>query len=238
MNGEVCPNQKFCGPPGFTSRGTPFRNVYGQSESGSDDSYRKYCFQPAFVTPCAATTVNCVTGYAARGGCYYGAECRSGSCIGGKCASPFVNDNAKVINSMSYGDFEKYARATNDGSYCDNRTQAICKNGMVLADVGNGRREVLCPLPNPVHSQPQYQQALMRVWQPDRFKDRDPEAYKVARDLQQCFYQDVQYPNGTTAPVAVKMTPKCLAAAEAAIKQVAHLGTTCNPDVRGSCTSW
>lgn len=248
MNGEVCPNARFCGPPGFTSRGNPFTNVYGLAQpptpgfnpgSGLDNSFRKYCFQPAFVTPCASNTVNCITGYAHRGGCYYGSECRSGSCKNGMCMSSFDNDNAKVINSLSHNDFVKYAASVNPGRRPDDQcaVNAVCKQGMVLANIGGGRKEVLCPLPNPVDSQPQYQQALMRVWQPDRFKDSDPEAYRVAKDLQSCFFQDVQYPNGTTAPVAVKMTPKCLAAAQAAIEQVAHIAGTCTPDLHGPCGS-
>ena len=151
--------------------------------------------------------------------------------------SSFDNNNAKVISSLSYNDFTKYAAAVDSGRAPQDQcaVNAVCKQGMVLADVGGGRKEALCPLPNPVHSQPQYQQALMRVWQPDRFKDSDPEAYSVAKDLQSCFFQDVQYPNGTTAPVAVKMSTKCLAAAQAAIEQVGYLGSTCTANTQGSC---
>ena len=232
----------FIGAPGRNSRQTPLANIDFSYSPGCSNSgrLRALCFQPAFVPsnerkicpngqqempnnkdfqscisdyssyPLSATQINQPTVQRVPG---------SSSMVG-----EFVSGNAKVIKTLSYDQYSKFRNAvqTESANKETNSMDTICKDGMVLVDVGHGRTEVLCPLPRDYAAEPQYRNALRSLWQPERFAETDQsDAHRLAKELQSCFHNDFVYPNGSISPTAVKMTPMCMAAAESAIRQCA-----------------
>lgn len=222
---------RFIGAPGVNSRASPHANVdYGAlcagtaATDGSIFMEQRYCFQPAFVTPksCidgpASALTNCVGGAASQSSCIVAGD----TCHSQRQQMAFESDNAKVVSKLSAAEFAAYSAAvTPDGPSIEGRP--YCKNGMLLLSTRNEGPVVACPLPNDVEVEPQYQQAILDMWQPGRFAETNkPDAHRMAAEIRdKCFFKDVVYPNGTILPLAVRMTPKCIAAADAAIRTAA-----------------
>lgn len=222
---------KTCGPPGINGLSSPHLKSTGSAKfcqgpgfSGLNNvGMRNICFQSPFATACASNAVNCIQTYATRGSCIYSAECRDGaSCINGACA-PFAPAHAQAESALSYQDYMKYMAAATGST--QKIPTADCKEGMVMAKMPDGSRQVLCPLPYEPRSMPVCQQAFQNLWQCDQYKNNSKpgaqDAYQTCRAMQDCFVYNMEYPDGTTAPVSVKMNNMCLGAAKAAVEQTA-----------------
>lgn len=199
---------------------------------------QQYCFEPAFVTrgsKAPGLTETCL--YTAT------SDRVSSSALAesfvarrqGHGGSDFCSGVPHVTKVLSAGEYKMFAQAASSGAaqndllLLDDQadTQDLKfmnpqRTGMLLIDDGTGQQVIACPVPVDPHVDNQYQQAFLDVWQPNRFAETNkPEAYAMTSDIRdQCFFKDATYPNGTTLPLAVRMTPKCLAAADAAIAQI------------------
>lgn len=153
-----------------------------------------YCMEPAYTSPYNPNAKNCV--YTVR------SSPSSGDPASAAPAAPFVSDKSMYVVSDVVNPQQDQQR-------------------LLLIRNGAGEEVVVVPVPIDLSVDPQIQQSILRGWQPGRFAETNkPDAYALARDLQNhCFYENVQYPNGTILPLAVRNTPKCLAAAQAAIEQ-------------------
>jgi hypothetical protein len=221
-----------CGPPGINGLSSPHLKSTGEAKFCSGPGFtglsstpqmRNICFDSPFATQCAASAVNCIQSYSTRGSCFFDSECRSNTCLNGQCA-PFQPAHAQAISRLSYQDYMKYMAAATGGDMKRIPT-ADCKEGMVLAQMPDGNREVLCPIPYEPRSMPVCQQAYQNLWQCNQYKDSSKcgaaDAYQTCRKMQDCFVYNMEYPDGTTAPVSVKMNNMCLGAAKAAVEQTA-----------------
>ncbi len=197
------------------------------------------------MSQCGSTpTLNCIQTYRNRGTCYFDNECASNQCLNGACA-PANLDYPKVVASLSYEDYEKYAQgAQGCGAQASQRTPPAnvrCKEGMILVDY-RGKIEPYCPIPNEAGTQPTCQQAYQTLWQCDQFKDRSDmpgsqQAYEQCKRFEESFAYNLQYPDGSILPVAVKMTPEGIGAANAAVAQTASRCTTCTLGSDAQCSS-
>jgi len=223
MDGSSCPGERFCGPAGFTGLSSPFRKV---------------CFQSAFASQCANPSLNCITTYKTRGGCYFDNECNSLQCRNGACA-PADIDYPKVVSSLSYKDYMKYMEGVTGGSMAG-VPKAKCKLGMIMVN-HKGKTEPYCPIPSEPGTQPVCQQTYQNLWQCGQYKDKaQPGAqstYEQCKSFEGCFAYNLSYPDGSILPVAVKMNSLCLGAAAAATQQTASRCTTCVPGGSATCGS-
>lgn len=201
---------------------------------------QQYCFEPAFITRGGKSS-----GFGNT--CLYTttADRVSSSALAESFVAPryphngseFCSGAPQITKILSADEYKMFAQAASSGSEQngllllsdqsqDNPAGGSFvdpqRTGMLLMDDGTGRKVIACPVPVDPHVDNQYQQAFLDVWQPNRFAETNkPEAYSMASDIRDhCFFKDATYPNGTTLPLAVRMTPKCLAAADAAIAQI------------------
>lgn len=210
----------------------------------------RYCFQPAFQVPEATCKLRQRSGAVdpyveSEGGgndatqnCVWSAESRrfdlqsyaksstglSNSAImaprsGAAAASSisaFCSDNAMVIQSISPYDLNLI-----DDSFSKQLPNGLSSPILILR-TSDGTKVAALPIRNDVSVEPQLQQAMLGVWQPERFAESNkPDAHALATSLRDtCFFKDVRYPDGTLLPLAVRATPKCIAAAQAAWQQV------------------
>ncbi len=223
MDGSSCPQNRWCGPPGYTGFSSPFR---------------KTCFSSAFASKCAEPSLNCITTYKTRGSCYFDAECRSGICANGQCA-PADIDFPKAVSYLSYDDYLKYMNGVTGGSMAG-VPKAKCKEGMILISK-NGKTEPYCPIPSEPGTNPVCQQTYQNLWQCDQFKDKgqagSQQAYEQCKRFQDCFAYNVSYPDGSILPIAVKMNSECLGASMAAAQQSSSRCSTCQPGSSATCGS-
>lgn len=223
MDGSSCSGARFCGVPGFTGFSSP---------------YRLTCFGSAFASSCSEPSLNCISTYRTRGNCYFDAECDSGNCANGQCA-PADLSFPRVVNSLSYNDYLKYMNGVTGGSMAG-VPKAMCKQGMIMVQ-RDGKSEPYCPIPNEPGTMPVCQQAYQQLWQCDQFKDKSQpgsqQAYEQCKRFQDCFAYNVEYPDGSMLPVAVKMNSECLGAAAAAVQQTASRCATCQPSGGATCSS-
>jgi hypothetical protein len=215
MDGSGCSSDRFCGPPGYTGFSSPFR---------------KTCFSSPFASQCSDPGVNCISTYRTRGNCLFDNECDSGSCLNGGCA-PANLDFPKVVSSLSYPDYLKYMTGVTGGAMAG-VPETVCKEGMILVD-RNGEIAPYCPIPNEPGTMPVCQQAYQHLWQCDQFKDKSQpgsqKAYEQCKRFENCFAYNLNYPDGSILPVAVKMNSECIGAATAAVQQTASRCATCQP---------
>ncbi len=223
MDPSSCPGSQWCGPPGYTGLSSPY-------------AFRKTCFQSPFVSQCANPALNCITTYASRGNCWFDIECNSGKCLNGACA-PADLDIPQVVSSLSYGDYLKYMKGVTGGTM-EGVPKARCKEGMVLVRY-KGETEPYCPIPYEPGTMPVCQQTMQKLWQCGQYKDKSQpgaqKTYELCKQMENCFIYNVQYPDGKTHPVAVKMNSMCLGASAAAVQQSASRCSTCQPGASATC---
>lgn len=208
---------RYIGPPGFTSRMTPFGNV---DYNGCYPALRpfRYCFEPAFQTPAAAV---CEAPPAAV--CLYSAETRRlGLGLPEHRYAEFVSDNAHIVKKSPFNDNSTIVSSEDSGG------------APMIMKTSGGAYVLAYPLANDFKVDPQYQQAMLDVWQPDRFAESNkPEAYAMASAIRDtCFFKDAVYPDGTLQPISVRATPMCIAAAQAAHAQVYPSLSDCACDLK------
>lgn len=137
--------------------------------------------------------------------------------------STYCSENAKVIQSISPYDLNLI-----DDRFAKQLPQGLTSPILILR-TADGSKVAALPIRNDVAVEPQLQQAMLDVWQPERFAESNkPDAYELATSLRDtCFFKDVRYPDGTLLPLAVRATPKCIAAAQAAWQQVYPTVSSC-----------
>lgn len=220
MDDSSCPTARWCGPPSWSS---PFRRL---------------CFQPPFETPCSEPSVNCISTYAARGGCLFDQEClptatgQPQRCVDGTCSS-YSSGNPRALSQVSYEDFLRLSGAVASASCAPSAlppTIAMCREPMLLVE-HEGRRQVVCPIPYDPETMPQCKQCMRLGFGCGRYRDQNcPNAfsdYQRCREFERCFKYDILFPNGQTQPVGVVMTNECLGAARALLRQCAALCGNC-----------
>lgn len=213
---------RFRGPPGLA---TPFA--------------RHYCFQTAYapgpVGPndcecCGQNSsgLNCMRSWATRGSCYYGAECQNvgNQCFNGKCG-PFESNNPRVIKTMPWSDMAAFGAAVGMGVPDLARGQ-----NMILVNDGSGQPTVAVPLnvSRTNQSEPQCSTCLKTVWNCEKYRNlNQKQEYETCKRFEKCFLYDTVREDGTLIPVAVRMTPECFGAANAAVKKCATRCGNCVP---------
>jgi len=228
MDGSQCSSERFCdakscGPPGYTGFSSPFR---------------KTCFSSPFASSCSGPSLNCISTYRTRGGCYFDKECSSNQCLNGQCTSVEM-DFPRVVGNLNYADYLKYMNGVT-GESMQGVSKLKCNEDMIMVDY-KGNTEPYCPIPSEPGTQPACQQTYQNLWQCDQFKARDQpgsfEAYQQCKNFEECFAYNLSYPDGSILPVAVKMNSACLGAAAAAAEQTASRCTTCRPGEWSTCSS-
>lgn len=207
---------RYIGPPGFTSRMTPFGNV---DYNGCYPAMRpfRYCFEPAFQTAGTSCENPAV--------CLYSAETRRlGLKLPDHRYDAFMSDNARIVKSAFNLNNENVVRTHGGGD----------SSGPMVLKTSGGTYVLAYPLANDFKVDPQYQQAILDVWQPDRFAESNkPEAYAMAQTIRDtCFFKDAAYPDGTLQPISVRASPMCIAAAQAARDQVYPSLSDCACDLK------
>lgn len=193
----------FRGPPGLA---TPY--------------VRQECFQTAYApgprsNDCGccgqqSSGVNCVRTFGTRGSCLYNAECQTvgNRCRNGRCGT-FESNNPRVVKTQD---------AAND------------PNTYLVRDP-SGEQCVVTPLLSTRgrQTEPQCSTCLKTIWQCDRLRNTQPQAYEQCKRFSKCFLYDTVREDGTIIPLSVRMTPECMGAARAALEKCATRCGQCQP---------
>ncbi len=133
----------------------------------------------------------------------------------------------------------KYMEGVTGGSFAG-VPKAKCKLGMIMVN-HKGKTEPYCPIPSEPGTQPVCQQTYQNLWQCDQYKDKaQPGAqstYEQCKRFEGCFAYNINFPDGSILPMAVKMNSMCLGASSAAVQQTASRCTTCQPGSSATCGS-
>lgn len=163
---------------------------------------RSECFQPPYALGSSPDQVNCISNWSSRGSCSYNAECGDidRRCFRGQCAA-FESNNPRVVAENAQG-------------------YMMEKNGT--------RFEA-----QPLHTQynrnePQCSTCLRTIWNCDRFPEASAEKTQCQR-FEQCFLYDTRRPDGTLIPLAVKNSPECQGAVQAALQKCVTQCGSCIP---------
>lgn len=173
--------------------------------------YERFCFDAAYNTPGNTNLVPCVHSYGQT----------KGAPITGAIPADFTP--VSLVRLSAQQSAAHVAAST-----------LRCKQPLIET-WHNGKRQVMCPIATADSRRINCGNALRTVWQCDRFKAAGQlDNYNKCMALANCFQYDVQLPDGTTVPVAVKATDTCMAAAAAALEQCAP---ECVPGLRATCSA-
>ena len=173
--------------------------------------YRKYCFEPPYVTGPGEPQVTCSTAYGVRGGCVNDGECGAGyTCQAGACrASSRVTGQPQVLRRL--------------------KPSHACAEGPLLIQEAGGGRSIVCPIPYENGSMPQCQNAFKNAWQCDRYAKTDRPKFYQCKSFESCFVYDAAFADGNVQPVSRRMDAECAGAAMAAQKKTAFACVTARP---------
>lgn len=89
---------------------------------------------------------------------------------------------------------------------------------LIVIDETN-QAKVVCPILTSLFTQPQCNTCLTTVFQCERLKEVDPQAYIKCQEYKRKIHYDVVMPNGSFAPLAVEMDDDGFAAYHAAVQK-------------------
>ena len=87
--------------------------------------------------------------------------------------------------------------------------------------------KVVCPILTSLSVQPQCKTCMTTVFQCERFKEVDPEAYKKCMEYKRMLHYDVITPDGSFIPMAVEMSNEGFAAYHAAVQRCSVACASC-----------